>query len=269
MFTKLLKHEWLATRGSLGTLCLVSLAASMLGGLTMRYLVWASTAQGMENQFLVVISVLSMITAIIVVAVSGVAALFLLIGRFYKSRFTDEGYLTFTLPVTVHQNLLSSIINSILGVILVFLAILACGILWLLIGFSAVDGYMDALYRELPQVWSEFVRVFGEVRVGNVLLLICNVACSFVNQIVVLMLSVTVGAIAAKKHKLLMAVGAFYGIQFGTSILMTMIMNTWIMNRARATFFGFYGSMCLLLTVIAVAGYFLMYWLMNKKLNLN
>ena len=52
MFTKLLKHEWLATRGSLGTLCLVSLAASLLGGLTMRYLVWASTAQGMENQFL-------------------------------------------------------------------------------------------------------------------------------------------------------------------------------------------------------------------------
>ena len=89
MFAKLLKHEWRATRGSLGTLCLVSLAASLLGGLTMRYLVWASSAQGSENQFLVVISVLAMIGAIIVVAVSGGAALFLLIGRFYKSRFTD------------------------------------------------------------------------------------------------------------------------------------------------------------------------------------
>ena len=125
MFAKLLKYEWRATRGSLGTLCLVNLAASLLGGLTMRYLVWASSAQGSENQFLVVISVLAMIGAIIVVAVSGVAALILLIGRFYKSRFTDEGYLTFNLPVSVHQNLLASMTNTILGMILVFLAICA------------------------------------------------------------------------------------------------------------------------------------------------
>ena len=45
MFTKLLKHEWRATRGMLGTLCLVCLGASLLGGLTMRYLMWTSTAQ--------------------------------------------------------------------------------------------------------------------------------------------------------------------------------------------------------------------------------
>lgn len=271
MFAKLLKHEWRATRGSLGTLCLVSLAASLLGGLTMRYLVWASSAQGSENQFLVVISVLAMIGAIIVVAVSGVAALFLLIGRFYKSRFTDEGYLTFTLPVSVHQNLLASMTNTILGMILVFLAICACGVVWLLIGFSAFEGFMDALWRELPQLWSELARVFGEFRLGDVVLALGNVICSFVCQIVVLMLSVTVGAIVARKHKILMAVGVYYGIQVGISVLMTIMMSSWIMTRNEVgrTFFSFYGAMGLLEATVTVAGYFLMFWLLNKKLNLN
>ena len=39
MFAKLLKHEWRATRGVLGLLCLISLSAALLGGGAMRYLV--------------------------------------------------------------------------------------------------------------------------------------------------------------------------------------------------------------------------------------
>ena len=42
MFTKLLKHEWRATRGMLGTLCLVCVGSSLLGGGTMRCLMCAT-----------------------------------------------------------------------------------------------------------------------------------------------------------------------------------------------------------------------------------
>ena len=90
MFTKLLKHEWRATRGMLGTLCLVCLGASLLGGGTMRYLMIASS-QNTQQNVIVILNVLAMVAAMIAVAVVGVAALFLYIGRFYKSRFTDEG----------------------------------------------------------------------------------------------------------------------------------------------------------------------------------
>ena len=141
MFTKLLKHEWRATRGMLGTLCLVCLGASLLGGGTMRYLIGA-TFQEAQHDAIVVLNVLAMVAAMIVVAVAGVAGLFLYIGRFYKSRFTDEGYLTFTLPVNTHQNLLSSMINSAIGMVIVFFVICAALVLWLMIGFSGIpDSY--------------------------------------------------------------------------------------------------------------------------------
>ena len=124
MFTKLLKHEWRATRGMLGTLCLVCLGASLLGGGTMRYLMIAS-AQGDQQNVIVVLNVLAMVAAMIAVAVVGVAALFLYIGRFYKSRFTDEGYLAFTLPVKRSHLLGSKVCSAVItlavtAVILVF-----------------------------------------------------------------------------------------------------------------------------------------------------
>ena len=46
-------------------------------------------------------------TAIIIIAciVTLVATVALCIARFYKNMFTGEGYLSFTLPVTVHQHI--------------------------------------------------------------------------------------------------------------------------------------------------------------------
>ena len=60
MFTKLLKHEWRATRGMLGTLCLICLGASLLGGGTMRYLMIASSQDDQQN-VIVVLNVLAMV----------------------------------------------------------------------------------------------------------------------------------------------------------------------------------------------------------------
>ena len=146
MFTKLLKHEWRATRGMLGTLCLICLGASLLGGCTMRYLMIASSQDAQQN-VIVVLNVLAMVAAMIAVAVVGVAALFLLIGRFYKSRFTDEGYLTFTLPVNTHQNLLASMANTAIGMVIIFFVICAALAVWMLIGFSAIPGFYERVWE--------------------------------------------------------------------------------------------------------------------------
>lgn len=65
MFTKLLKHEWRATRGMLGTLCLVCLGAGLLGGGTMRYLMIAAQQSAID-----ILIVLAMVAAMIAVGVS-------------------------------------------------------------------------------------------------------------------------------------------------------------------------------------------------------
>ncbi|MGM9603661.1 MAG: hypothetical protein ACI3XG_01205 [Faecousia sp.] len=270
MFTKLLKHEWRATRGMLGILCLICLGASLLGGLTMRYLMWASTVQDMQQNVIIVLNISAMVAAIVAVALAGVAALFLLIGRFYRSRFTDEGYLTFTLPVSTHQNLLSSMVNSAIGMVIMFFAICAAIGIWLMIGFSAVEGFYEALWEFFPRLWAELSMEFGQLK-GHVALFLGNVLCSGICEMVVLMLSVTIGSIIAKKHKILAAVGVYYGINVAISIVNGVIMSKQVIAdySGEQIFLTTQSVSMLLMAAISVAGYFLMYWLMDRKLNLN
>ena len=261
MFTKLLKHEWRATRGMLGTLCLICLGASLLGGGTMRYLITASYADA-QHHAIVVLNVLAMVAAIIAVAVTGVAALFLLIGRFYKSRFTDEGYLTFTLPVNTHQNLLASMANTAIGMVIIFFVICAALAVWMLIGFSAIPGFYERVREVLPEVWAEIRREIGKAE---------NVLTGGACELVVLMLSVTIGSIIARKHKILAAVGVYYGIHVAISMVTSamLAMQAFSGSDDASMFLRFYNGTAVLMAVISVAGYFLMYFLVDRKLNLN
>ena len=140
MFTKLIKHEWRASRGALGLICLICLIGALLGGCSMRYLVWVSS-QTESMKLMDVLCVLALIAAIIAIAVCGMGELIFLIWRFYKSRFTDEGYLTFTLPVNTHQILLSSMLSSVIGMLIVTVVVVISVIVLLLVGFSGVEGF--------------------------------------------------------------------------------------------------------------------------------
>ena len=118
MFAKLLKHEFKATAGLLGILCAACLGCGLLGGGSIRYLAWAEEAGSRsDDTLLTVLSALFCVTAIIVIAACSIVMLLLLVNRFYKSRFTDEGYLTFTLPVNGHQILMTSIVTSVVEMI--------------------------------------------------------------------------------------------------------------------------------------------------------
>ena len=218
MFTKLLKHEWRATRGTLGILCLISLGASLMGGLTMRYLIGASE-QHTQHNLIVVLNVLGLVAAVIAVSIAGVAALVLLIGRFYKSRFTDEGYLTFTLPVNGHQILMTSIVTSVVEMIAICLAVVVSVLLMAFIGVSGVEGF----WEEFPGAAARFFQMLREAigfrSVGYVLLGILVMLSGLVGESCVIMLSVSLGALVAKKHKILLALLFYYLIHMAISVL--------------------------------------------------
>ena len=270
MFTKLLKHEWRATRGMLGTLCLVCLGASLLGGGTMRYLIGA-TFQEAQHDAIVVLNVLAMVAAMIVVAVAGVAGLFLYIGRVYKSRFTDEGYLTFTLPVNTHQNLLSSMINSAIGMVIVFFVICAALVLWLMIGFSGIPDSYKTVWEKFPELWAGLKHAWSTIPWKYVWMFLLNIVTGSVCELVVLMLSVTIGSILAKKHKILAAVGVYYGIHVALSMVTSFTMAMGVFSGAdeKVWMLRYFSGMALLMAAVSVAGYFLMYALVDRKLNLN
>ncbi len=125
MFRKLLKHEFRATRGFLGIACAAAVGSGLLGGCSLRYLIYAADSQT-DASVPVVFFALVLVAAFFALFACCVAMLVMQVGRFYNSRFTDEGYLTFTLPVSGHQILLSSLVSGVVNVIIVWLVMVVC-----------------------------------------------------------------------------------------------------------------------------------------------
>lgn len=269
MYSKLLKYDWWATRGMLGLLCVICLGAALAGGGTMRYLVWASE-QTPEPTLLIVVNAMAMIAYMLSIAVCGVAGLFLHIWRFYKSRFTDEGFVTFTLPVTTHQLLLSSLLNTVIGMVLLCLTICLCVPLWLLVGCSGIPGFLPALREAWPRLLEVLRSAIRQEEMKYLWIMLLNIVLGFAEGLVMVMLSVTIGSVIAKKHKILAAVGCYYGISMLLSFLIGISTAFAVLAKGTETdaFFGVFGTSSVISLIAAVGGYFLMHYLADKKLNL-
>ena len=286
MFAKLLKHEFKATRGVVAILCAILLVSGLTMGLSLQRMISMA-----ENDYMSVVltnetaaedaamtisseaplladilCVFLMIAAIVAISICAASAIFFLIYRFYKSRFTDEGYLTFTLPVTNHQLLLSSITNTTLNLLIVGVVTAVTVLLIFLLALSAVPDV--AVWEELKQVWPEILAVLKQAAAedaGLLALMAFSGVASFFRQIIQLMLAVTIGALIAKKHKLLAAVGVYYGIHMVVSFLTSMVSIYALNNNQPYVFMGIQGIVS---AALVAGGYFLMHYLTSRKLNL-
>ncbi len=273
MFAKLLKYEWRATRGFLGLLSLICLSAALVGGLSMRYLVWVSELDTQED-VAIVLSVLTMIFAFIAIVICCVAMELYAVWRFYKSRFTDEGYLTFTLPVTTHQILLSSFVNCLISMVCALAALMVGYLVLLLLGFSALEGFFPSLWEVMPLAMENLWRLFSGETGAFLAQLALGVVAGVLNSTVMMMLAVTIGSILAKKHKVLAAIGVYYGINMVMSLI-TSVLGVVLglsVYSSQSSSMDVLSSMMLmesgLFLIVAVGGYFLMYALVHRKLNL-
>ncbi len=262
MFMTLLKHEWRATKGILGLLCLIILGSGTAMGGSCWFLTLEPEA--FQAEIWNILAMIMFMTAFVVIPVCCAGGLFYLIWRFYQSRFTDEGYLTFTLPVTTHQNLLSSIVNILWGCVLVLLAAAcAMAIFLALMVWRCNDMIIwGDVWRELPEIWDSFVSMWNNSW-QNILWALAAVVSTGISKVILMMLAVTVGSILAKKHKILTAVGAYWAIGLVKNILYA---NVLIMSDSEkwSIQFPFFTGL-----VLSVAGYFVMHYLVDKKLNLN
>lgn len=282
MFAKLLKHEWRATRGIIGLLCVIILIAGLTIGAVSHYMFLmdqdgptvilnedeqAMYAEPTLSEFAQVVCILLMVAAVMAVAVCAAASVFAVIWRFYKSRFTDEGYLTFTLPVNHHQLLLSSILNSIFGVLLVVLACFAA--VGIVFGLVFLAFPKDIIWADVwvswelvrQQLWDSFSKNADQFALAGF-----TAVSGALSQLICLMLAVTIGSLIAKKHKIIAAVGVYYGIGLAESVFFSTVFLTAFSSRNANIILGVPGVISLL---IAVGGYFLMHWLVSRRLNLN
>lgn len=266
MFGKLIKAEWRASRRVVGLLCLaVLLAGLVLGGIGCGLFLGETYNWHMHGTVELLVALLTA-AAMMTMAIAWAASVFYALWRFYKSRFTEEGYLTYTLPVSGHQLMLSSILASILEILAVILATVAATLLGL--GISSLGlpwnevpaDFWPKVWEQLGEAWSEFAR-HGDIAVQAALMMLLGA----LSQLIVLMLAVTIGGMAAKKHPVLMALLAYCGIGFVRMLISLTVLASGLVQTSGLTV----GTMYAMSLVTILGGYFLMYFLTTRKLNLN
>lgn len=260
MFAKLLKYDFRATWGLIGGLSIIALGAGALGSVLARMI------NRDPKGFYLTLLIFAMIAVVVYLVGYSLASMFILFGRFYKSRFTDEGYMTFTLPVTTHQVLLSSFLNCLLGIIVsILVTILAFGIM---VFFGTVD--LDGERWEFVKYCADHLfPALGKLGVGNILSFLMMILAGLASEILFVMFAITIGSVIAKKHKILAGVGSYYALHIATGIastgLMISIADVWTEND----FLGFAWATIAWSAAISLVFYFAMHYLTNRKLNLN
>lgn len=273
MFAKLLKHEWKATSGLLGVLSLAALGVGALLTALIRFansapanmpdLVWAPVGTLIGGGFLAIVAY-AMGTQIV------------LLMRFYKNKFSDEGYLTFTLPVTTHQILLSSLLNYLIWTVISVLVVVAAFAMVILVGSAPAGSFIN---REVLDGMSlVFKTMLQQEEVPDFLIsMLGSLVVTSLSSLILVHAAITMGAVIAKKHKILAAFGCYYGFSMILGIINSVltvgigIMGTMFVVTPENVFSGM--NMVLLIEMViylavAVSGYFLTHYLMKNKLNL-
>lgn len=165
MLGKLIKHEWKGTY-KMGCLMLGSMALiTFLGWLAFQAPVWRALSGSVSyGGWLDVFSIITlMIYAMLLVCVNFGTKIYLGV-RFYRTMYTDEGYLTHTLPVTKNQILISKILVSGIWTMIILLSIYLSlfllgmsSMLAIIPDFTLADffGGLGELFRDM-ELWFDF-----------------------------------------------------------------------------------------------------------------
>ena len=261
MFGKLMKAEWRASRRVIGALCAVVLISGALLGLLGNLLLRESSGSWQLPGFVNVLFSLLSVAAVLAVALSLAASVFYALWRYYRSRFTEEGYLTYTLPVNNHQLMLSSILASVLEILLVGLATVAAVAMAFSI-FAAELPWNEVDWGLVGRRFEELLHGLRPVA-GDVLLVLLNMVLMFLATLLTLMLAVTIGATAAKKHPVLLAIAVYYGLSL---VRMAACLNA---ADACASSGATLAALAGVNAAAMLIAYFWMYYLTSRRLNLN
>lgn len=273
MLGKLLKHEWRATWKVPTALIGLNLFCAMAAGASFALPIWESDWIGLP------------ISAVMVMMLFYFAMIGCTLGitiymavRYYKNMYTDEGYLTHTLPVTARQLLLTKVINmsawSLLSVISVFVSIVIFIVMLFL--FITPDGV------SLGEIVAELLIALSEPEMKGwqlfILLMALFLFISSFSGTMMIVGSVNIGQMI-RKHRILGAVGAYFGIYTVVQIIGSLMMFPMMFgvmlnsdNMENVSVFDIYnpiyGSMAVVFLAVAIALYFISEYLLRKKLEL-
>ena len=299
MFSKCLKHEMKATKRVLVPLIVCMLVVSIatavcLGGLLSYSYIGdanagdamieidgsgeASPAEDGAFHLLEVATVLLFMIFVGIMIACVITVFVLMVRRFYTSFFTDEGYLTFTLPVTVDCHLLAKTVSMFIWNAISYIAIaISFGILFLGIYISVPDFFAldDYTKQFLEQLLAEVGDVFG----GTIAFGIVQSIVSTIASCLLLYFSISVGCMLAKKHKIIACIASYFIISSVISEIITIaseLIYEYFTKNIEATAENsnlLAMTVLLIFTVLyilqGIGCYFGTRWILKNKINLD
>ena len=260
MLRKLLKYDllsvWKSGWGTLPVMAGCAVAASA-----------AARVINSEYARLSVDSVNTVSIIVLLISLFGIIGCGVVIGdlvfvRFSNNFFTDEGYLTFTLPVKRNTLLLSKTLNAGICLIAYVILVIACVLV-----FFTFGNFDFNIYEE---IW-EFLK--GEyLREGAMLFVYCFEGALVLLSMLFLGIStlhyaITVGSSISKKERAIASIGVFFAVSVVTSLIIPDPYGYfWTMNENHAVMLLIYA---ISIFTPGLVLYFLTLDRISRKLNLD
>ena len=288
MLKKLFKHDFRALSRTLFPLQIGilggGLVATILSALSIRLSEssWAgANGSNLLKGLLMAVSVTSAVLIGVAIMASLLVTLIFICHHFYRSFLSDEGYLTFTLPVKTSDLLWSKLLTGMLWMLINGVVVMIALLIFSVFGTTTNTLInMEVLYAFrmfftdlLPQA-AQYISIplmIVEVVVISILALTA--------QLLQVYFAIIVGGQVAKKHRILAAIGMYLLINMGVGIISSVFMSlvtfgegamSLALNSAQevgtfmTTIFGWYG--------VLFAGLSVLFFLISKsilKKNLN
>ena len=232
MLGKLLKYDlrsvgrfwWIAMFTMIGA----SFSAAVSYRLNVE-ITFKQALQSGETNILISLALMAL-SLIFIISLVAMGACFLFVAiliyvRYYKHLFTDEGYLTFTLPVSRKQIFFSKLVNAGLWLVLSEIVLFA-SVMVMLVIVTPTYGKGVIATETLNDIIKGFVKSFESRGIWMILqgiLGVLSAVSATMLSVGVVYFCITLGATVAKRAKIIVGIGAYYVIDVISRVLGTIL----------------------------------------------
>lgn len=273
MLKKLFKYEWKAFWKVPAAINLFLVILTILGMISFHSPLWRMDSDTMNP-----LAVLAVVFYYLSIFAGSIAVNVYIAIRFYKNVYTDEGYLTHTLPVAPRSIILSKLFVGAIWSLITAVTIAVSVFALFLTLFNIADA---SFYTELKTVWpliKTFINTELEMSVSGLVIfsMIYMLLTNFFS-IIIMYASVALGQLF-KKHRVMGAIIWYISLYTMIQIVTSLFINIPLAaNMPSFNSVGYHiGSFfkplfaisCMITLVLGVVLFFITEYMMQKKLNL-
>ncbi len=270
MLGKLIKYEFKSTGRMLLPLYGLLLILSFL----IRFSTINESNYNTDNPVMQIFAVVIVLAYVLVNFIVVIGTFVVIIQRFYKNIFGDEGYLMNTLPVKAWENVASKTIVAFVWSILSGIVAVISFIIMIGIKFSRIGIELSEIIKQIRIV---NIKLDGLI-VEMIFILLVIMIVSTIQSILHIYVSIAVGQ-TAQKRKVLSSIGTYIGLSVIVSIINNIVglmfgKGTIIYTNSSniADVLGLFNNVFLVTLIIEIVlsfiYFFITTYMMKKKLNL-